>query len=99
MKTLLIAMTVLISSQAFAAKCKVSGLVKEGSTCVRISTRFELPDVESCESMARSTETNRFFGVMEPKDTLINTRYKFVDRAQKIKVIKTIDFLSEEECG
>lgn len=98
MKTLLIALTVLFSSQSFAAKCRVSGLVKEGSTCVRITTRFEVEEVENCKALAKSTETNRFFSIMGPNDVLINTRYTFKDRPNKVKVRETIEFRSEHEC-
>lgn len=67
-------------------------------SCSRITTRFSVDDVEACEAFAQSTEGNRFFNIMDAKDKLISTRYTFIDRANGVKVKKTIIFGDEHDC-
>lgn len=96
MKTLLFALSMLITSQTFAAKCSVSGLVKDGMSCFRISTRLDVSDVEACEAYTKATEQNRFFNILEKKQTLLSARYKFVDRPNRVKVKKEFMLTQED---
>ena len=96
MKTLLIALSLLITSQTFAAKCTISGLVKDGMSCHRLSTRLDVSDVEACEAYTKATEHNKFFNIMEGKQELLSARYKFVDRPNRTKVKKEFMITSED---
>lgn len=98
MKTLLIALSVLISTQTFAAKCVISGAVQDGSSCHRLSTRLDVGDAEACEAFAKATKENRFFSILLKNEKLLSSSYKFVDHANKIKIKKTFEYESTDEC-
>lgn len=89
-------LTVLFSTQSFAARCIIIGAVKENSSCHRVSTRLDVSDQEACEAFAKSTKENRFFHILEKNETLISTSYKFKDFSNRIKIKKTIKHLSED---
>lgn len=95
MKTLLITLGMLITSQSFAAKCVVSASVKDGMSCHRLSTRFDVSDAETCEATTKASQHNRFFNILEPKQELLAVRYKFVDRPNRVKIKK--EFMITEE--
>ena len=98
MKTLLIAFSVFMTTQTFAAKCVISGTVQEGSSCHRISTRLDVGDAETCEEFTKTTRNNRFFNILEKKEKLLSSKYKFVDHANKIKIKKTFNYESTDGC-
>ena len=88
MKTLLITLGILITSHSFAAKCVISGLVAETNSCHRLSTRLDVTEVEACEALTKATQGNRFFNILEGKQELLSVRFKFVDRANRVKIKK-----------
>ena len=97
MKNILLALSVLISTQTFAATCKLSTVVGGGFNCHSVSTRLDVADQETCEAFARGTKDNRFFGVLEKNEIVVATKYTFKDKAAKLKVKKRIDFEDSEE--
>lgn len=86
MKTLLIALGILVTTQSFAAKCVISGFVKEASGCHHLSTRLDVSDVETCEAQTKATEHNRFFNILEKDEELLSVKFKFKDRLNGVKV-------------
>lgn len=98
MKTLMIVLTMVISTQTFAAKCVISGAVQQGHSCHSLSTRLDVADVESCEAFAKATRENRFFNILEKGDILLSSKYKFVDRPNRIKIKKKFTYQDSEGC-
>jgi methionine-rich copper-binding protein CopC len=98
MKTLLLALTMIISTQTFAAKCVISGTVQDGSSCHSLSTRLDVSDAETCEAFTKATVENRFFNILEKKEKLLSSSYKFVDRPNRIKIKKTFEHESTDGC-
>lgn len=98
MNTLLVIFTLLISTQSFAARCIIIGDVKEKSTCHRVSTRLDVSDQEACEAFAKSTKENRFFNILDKNETLLSASYKFKDFPNRIKIKKTFNYESKDEC-
>jgi hypothetical protein len=96
MKTLLFALSLLVTSQSFAAKCVISGLVLEGKSCHRLSTRLDVTDAEACEAYTKATQQNRFFNILEPKQELLSVRFKFVDRPNRVKLKKEFKLTAED---
>lgn len=98
MKTLFIALTVLVSTQTFAATCKLASTVAGGFDCYGLSTKLEVADQEACEAFAKSTRDNRFFGIVESKkERVISTKITYKDKAQRLKVKKAIVFEEYED--
>jgi hypothetical protein len=97
MKTLLMTLSLLITSQTFAAKCVISGLVIENKSCHRLSTRLDVSDVEACEAYTKATQQNRFFNLLDKKQELLSVRFKFVDRPNRVKVKK--EFKLQEDAS
>ncbi len=98
MKTLLVTLSLLISAQSFAARCIITGAVKDKSFCHRVSTRLDVSDQEACEAFAKSTKENGFFNILENDETLLAASYKFKDFPNRIKVKKTFKYESTDEC-
>ena len=96
MKTILLTLSMLITSQTFAAKCVISGLVKENNSCHRLSTRLDVSDVEACEAYTKATQQNRFFNILEKKQELLSVRFKSVDRPNRVKVKKEVKLTEED---
>lgn len=88
----------MVSSQTFAASCKLISKIHDGLGCYSLSTRLDVTDQAACEAFANNTKENRFFNLLEKKDVLSSTRYIFKDKSQKLKVKKTIEF-EEVVCG
>lgn len=82
MKTIILLLT-LSTTSAWAAKCRLSGTVGGGFDCYRIITTLSVDTVEGCEAFAKSTKDNRFFNLIEKKETLISTKFSFKERGQK----------------
>jgi hypothetical protein len=98
MKILITALTILISTQSFGAKCVIKGGVQNGSSCHHLSTRLDVSDAEACEAFAKSAKENRFFNILEKNEKLLSSGYKFVDRQNHIKVKKTFKYESTDGC-
>jgi hypothetical protein len=98
MKKLIIALSLLVSSHSFAAKCVVSGFIKERSSCYHLSTKWDMKTAQACEALALTAMDNKFFGLMESGDKLLVTTYKFVDRDNGITAKKKIKHSSTEVC-
>ena len=96
MKTLIVTIGMLITSQSFAAKCVISGLVAESNSCHRITTRLDVSDADSCESLTKATKENRFFNILEKKQELLTVRYKFVDRPNRVKIKKEFKLTEDD---
>ena len=98
MKKLILVLTLLVSSQTFAAKCVVSGFIQERSSCHHLSTKWDLGTAEECEALALTAMDNHFFGIMSPGEKLLVTSYKFRDRVNEIKIKKKFKHSSTEVC-
>ena len=82
MKTIIL-MLLLMSTSAWAGKCRLAGTVGGGFECYRIVTTLSVDTVEGCEAFAKSTKDNRFFNLIEKKETLLSTKYSFKVRGEK----------------
>ncbi len=77
----------------------ISGTVKEGMSCHRISTRLDVEEAEACEAFTKATKENRFFNTLDKNEKLISATYKFRDFPNRIKVKKTFEFDSHDNCN
>jgi len=96
MKTIIFIITLIMTTQSFAAKCILTGQVNEGESCSKISTRLDVGDLGACEGFAKSTVSNKFFGLVEKNQNLIATEYSFGNEA---KIEETIVHNEEAVCN
>lgn len=100
MKRFVVMITMLISSAALADKCKISSMVNsDGSRCESYVTTFEVSNKEECKSIAQSTRQNKFFGILEGKEQVLKTTYKYkkTSPGYKEKIKETIHFINQED--
>lgn len=98
MKTLIVALTLLVSTQTFAATCKLASTIGGSFDCYGLSTKFDVTDQEACEALAKSTNDNRFFGVVTAKkEFVVSTKYTYKDKSQRLKVKKAIEFTNYDD--
>lgn len=86
MKMILVAVALSLTSMSFGATCKLTGRVNGGfMNCYIISTKLKVDNEAACRSLAESTNSNRFFNIIENDDILLSTNLKFKDGSRKVK--------------
>lgn len=98
MRILLIAFSIIVTAEAFAAKCVLTAQIKEGSSCSQLTTRVDVAEVEACEEFAKSTKLNQFFGTMSEDQELLSTSFTFKDRTDSEKFEKSLPFADNTDC-
>ena len=98
MKHLIFIITLIMTTQSFAAKCILTAQVNEGSSCSKISTRLDVSDLSACAEFAKSTRKNQFFGLVEKDQSLISTGYSYKDRSGEPKTEVLIVHDDEARC-
>lgn len=64
----------LISASSYAAECRLTGILKSDKTLeTSLSTETSL----ECEALAKKSQQNDFFGLIEENDELIETTMSF----------------------
>lgn len=99
MKTIIL-MLLVMSTSAWAGKCRLAGTVGGGFNCYRIVTTLAVDTAEGCEAFAKSTKDSNFFNLIRKKDKeiLIYTKFSFKERGSK-KVHGNIIFDDNVTCN
>lgn len=78
---------------AHAGECKLTGITR---SCEKLETKFEMSDMNACETLAKQTKTNKFFNFIEADDRLVKTMISFKNDSEVRK--DQIEFIDAEEC-
>lgn len=65
----------LLSSAAFGGECALTGKLSSG---IDLETSFRAQSAEACAELAERATTNRFYGLVEEKETLLETTSRFI---------------------
>jgi hypothetical protein len=100
MKSLIALSLLVLSTTAFADKCKISSAVNtSGSRCEQYVTNFNVASKQECKEIAQNSRASKFFGILKDKEVVLKTTYKYkkTSPGYKEKVKETIHFVSQEE--
>lgn len=81
----------IFSSSLYANECKLTGILLSDE---KIETSFVTSTMEECRSLATKTGSNNFFGLVEKKNKLLETKVSFRETAEAVK--DTVSFEKEE---
>ncbi len=101
MKKLIALSLLVLSTTAFAEKCRLSATVdtKGFDRCVNIVTSVEVSNKAECKRLAETSRESGLLGILEEKEEILKIKYTFKKKSPgyKEKVKETIQFVSQEE--